>query len=156
MKRIYFFCSLLLSLLLTSCGDYDDSAIQNKLNDFKERITALQTKANKLNEDISKLSYLTEGNVITSVTRNSDGQYVITYKDSNNEEKAVVVATQEDVIEAPILGVRLSDDDQLYYWTTTIDNETNWLTDDAGKKVPVCGVYPRNGGKRRRLLDSQR
>ena len=56
MKRIYFFCSLLLSLLLTSCGDYDDSAIQNKLNDFKERITALQTKANKLNEDISKLS----------------------------------------------------------------------------------------------------
>lgn len=108
MKRIYFFCSLLLSLLLTSCGDYDDSAIQNKLNDFKERITALQTKANKLNEDISKLSYLTEGNVITSVTRNSDGQYVITYKDSNNEEKAVVVATQEDVIEAPILGVRLS------------------------------------------------
>lgn len=82
MKRIYFFCSLLLSLLLTSCGDYDDSAIQNKLNDFKERITALQTKANKLNEDISKLSYLTEGNVITSVTRNSDGQYVITYKDS--------------------------------------------------------------------------
>ena len=87
MKRIYFFCSLLLSLLLTSCGDYDDSAIQNKLNDFKERITALQTKANKLNEDISKLSYLTEGNVITSVTRNSDGQYVITYKDSNNEEK---------------------------------------------------------------------
>ena len=69
MKRIYFFCSLLLSLLLTSCGDYDDSAIQNKLNDFKERITALQTKANKLNEDISKLSYLTEGNVITSVTR---------------------------------------------------------------------------------------
>lgn len=60
---------MLLSLLLTSCGDYDDSAIQNKLNDFKERITALQTKANKLNEDISKLSYLTEGNVITSVTR---------------------------------------------------------------------------------------
>ena len=145
MKRIYFFCSLLLSLLLTSCGDYDDSAIQNKLNDFKERITALQTKANKLNEDISKLSYLTEGNVITSVTRNSDGQYVITYKDSNNEEKAVVVATQEDVIEAPILGVRLSDDDQLYYWTTTIDNETNWLTDDAGKKVPVCGYTPEMG-----------
>lgn len=100
MKRIYFVCSVLFSLLLTSCGDYDDSSIQNKLNDFKERIAALQTKADKLNEDISKLGYLTEGNVITSVSRNSDGQYVITYKDNNNEEKAVVVATQEDVIEA--------------------------------------------------------
>jgi len=53
--------------------DYDDSSIQNKLNDFKERIAALQTKADKLNEDISKLGYLTEGNVITSVSRNSDG-----------------------------------------------------------------------------------
>lgn len=64
MKRIYFVCSVLFSLLLTSCGDYDDSSIQNKLNDFKERIAALQTKADKLNEDISKLGYLTEGNVI--------------------------------------------------------------------------------------------
>ena len=40
---------------------------------------------------------------------------------------AELVATQEDVIEAPILGVRLNDDDQLYYWTTTIGNCTNWL-----------------------------
>lgn len=145
MKRIYFFCSVLLTFLLASCGDYDDSAIQNKLDDFKERITALQAKADKLNEDIAKLAYLTEGNVITSVAQNSDGQYVITYKDSNNEEKAVIVATQEDVIEAPILGVRLNEDDQLYYWTTTIGHETTWLTDDTGKKVPVCGYTPEMG-----------
>ena len=139
MKRIYIFCSVLLCLLLGSCKDYDDSAIQDKLNDFKERIAALKEKADKLNEDISKLGYLTDGNVITSVTQNSDGQYVLTYKDSNNEEKAVIVATTEDVIEIPILGVRLNDEDRLYYWTTTTDNETNWLTDNAGKKVPVCG-----------------
>ena len=62
MKRIYFVCSVLFSLLLTSCGDYDDSSIQNKLNDFKERIAALQTKADKLNEDISKLG--TSANII--------------------------------------------------------------------------------------------
>lgn len=145
MKRIFFLCSMFLSLLFSSCGDYDDASIQDKLNDFKGRIAALQAKADKLNEDISKLGYLTEGNVITSVTQNSDGQYVITYKDSNNEEKAVVVATAEDVIEAPILGVRLNNDDQLYYWTTTIGNDTNWLTDDAGKKVPVCGYTPEMG-----------
>lgn len=88
---------------------------------------------------------MTEGNVITSVSRNSDGQYVITYKDNNNEEKAVVVATQEDVIEAPILGVRLNDDDQLYYWTTTIGNETNWLTDDTEKKYPSVAIPPKWG-----------
>lgn len=125
MKRIYIFCSVLLGLLLGSCKDYDDSAIQDKLNDFKERIAVLQEKADKLNKDISKLGYLTGGNVITSVTQNSDGQYVLTYKDSNNEEKAVIVATREDVIEIPVLGVRLNNEDQLYYWTTTIGNETN-------------------------------
>ena len=145
MKRIYFLCSLFLALLVSSCSDYDDSAIQDKLNDFKERIATPQAKADKLNEDISKLAYLTEGNVITSVTRNSDGQYVITYKDSKNEEKAVVVATQEDVIEAPVLGVRLNDGDQLYYWTTTIGTKTDWLKDDAGQKVPVSGYTPEIG-----------
>lgn len=145
MKRIYIFCSVLLCLLLGSCKDYDDSAIQDKLNDFKERIAALQEKADKLNEEVSKLGYLTGGNVITSVTQNSDGQYVITYKDSNNEEKAVVVATREDVIEIPVLGVRLDDKDLLYYWTTTIGNETDWLKDNAGKKVPVCGYTPEMG-----------
>ncbi len=145
MKRIYIFYSVLFSLLLSSCGDYDDTAIQNKLNDFKERIAVLQAKTDKLNEDIAKLGYLTEGNVITSVTQNSDGQYIITYKDSNNEEKAVVVATQDDVIEVPILGVRINESDQLYYWTTTVGNETNWLTDNAGKKVPVCGYTPQMG-----------
>lgn len=145
MKRIYIFCSVLLGLLLGSCKDYDDSAIQDKLNDFKERIAVLQEKADKLNKDISKLGYLTGGNVITSVTQNSDGQYVLTYKDSNNEEKAVIVATREDVIEIPVLGVRLNNEDQLYYWTTTIGNETNWLTDNAGKKIPVCGYTPEMG-----------
>lgn len=44
MKRIYIFCSVLLGFLLGSCKDYDDSAIQDKLNDFKERIAVLQEK----------------------------------------------------------------------------------------------------------------
>ena len=43
------------------------------------------------------------------------------------------------------MGVRLNDEDQLYYWTTTTGNETNWLTDNAGKKVPVCGYTPEMG-----------
>ena len=87
MKRIYIFCSVLLCLLLGSCKDYDDSAIQDKLNDFKERIAALKEKADKLNEDISKLGYLTDGNVITSVTQNSDGQYVLTLRIATTKKK---------------------------------------------------------------------
>lgn len=90
MKRIYFVCSVLFSLLLTSCGDYDDSSIQNKLNDFKERIAALQTKADKLNEDISKLGYLTEGNVITSVSRTRTGNMLLPIKTTIMKKKQLL------------------------------------------------------------------
>lgn len=90
MKRIYFVCSVLFSLLLTSCGDYDDSSIQNKLNDFKERIAALQTKADKLNEDISKLGYLTEGNVITSVPETRTGNMLLPIKTTIMKKKQLL------------------------------------------------------------------
>ncbi len=140
MKYIYY--SILLVFLLGACSDYDDTPIKDKIDDFKQRIEMLQEKVSALNRDIDNLSYLTNGNVITSVTKNSDGKYVITYLDSSNQEKAVVVATQEDVIEAPILGVRLSTDDNLYYWTVTVDDETTWLEDADGGKVPVYGHTP--------------
>lgn len=88
MKRINYICSALLSLLLlTGCKDYDDSAIQNKINEFKERITTLQAKAEKLNEDISKLAYLTEGNVITSVTQTPTGNTSSPTKTATTKKK---------------------------------------------------------------------
>lgn len=140
MKNIYYIISFL--FLLSACNDYDDSSINDKITDFQQRIEALQAKVKKLNNDISNLSYLTNGNVITSVTKNSDGKYVITYLDSDNNEKAVIVATQDDIIEAPILGVQLFDADNLYYWTVIVDNKISWLKDKQGDKVPVYGHTP--------------
>ncbi len=141
MKYIYI---IIVSLfMLSACNnDYNDDSITDRITDFQKRIEALQAKVEKLNEDVSNLSYLTNGNVITSVAKNSDGKYIITYLDANNEEKAVIVATQDDIIEAPILGVRLLEDDNLYYWSITIDGETSWLEDASGDKVPVYGHTP--------------
>jgi hypothetical protein len=140
MKYIYYTIALLLTL--TACSEYDDTLIKDKIEDFKQRIEVLKQKAANLNEEIADLSYLTNGNVIKSVTKNSDGKYVITYLTAANEEKAVVVATQDDVIEVPILGVRLSTEDNIYYWTLTIDEQTTWLEDESGDKVPVYGHTP--------------
>lgn len=141
MKNIYLYAVTFL-LLLGGCKDYDDSSIRGDIDDYKQRIEVLRTKIEKLKNDIVDLSYLTNGNVITSVTKNADGKYVITYKDNKDEEKAVILVTQDDVIELPILGVRLSEDDNLYYWTVTTDNETTWLFDDKNIKIPVCGYTP--------------
>lgn len=140
MKYIYYTMAFLLTL--TACSDYDDTPIKDKIEDFKQRIEVLKQKATKLNEEIADLSYLTNGNVIKSVTKNTDGQYVIAYLTAENEEKAVVVATQDDVIEVPILGVRLSTEDNIYYWTLTIDEQTTWLEDENRNRVPVYGPTP--------------
>lgn len=143
MKNLYFLYTVMLLILLGSCSDYDDSSIKNEIDGYKQRIAAIQAKVELLNKDVSNLAYLTNGNVITSVTQNSDGKYVIIYKDSNDEEKAVIVATSDDVIELPILGVRLSEDDKLYYWTITVDAETDWLYDEQKAKIPVSGHTPK-------------
>ena len=142
MKYIYY--SILLVFLLGACSDYDDTPIKDKIDDFKQRIEMLQEKVSALNRDIDNLSYLTNGNVITSVTKNSDGKYVITYLDLVQSGESRGGGHQEDVIEAPILGVRLSTDDNLYYWTVTVDDETTWLEDADGGKVPVYGHTPRS------------
>lgn len=140
MKHIYY--TIVFLFALSACNDYDDTPIRDKIAEFQQRIEALQNKVETLNNDITLLSHLTNGNVITSVTKNSNGKYVITYLDANNEEKAVVVATRDDIVEAPILGVRLWDEDNLYYWTITVDDETSWLEDSNGGKVPVYGHTP--------------
>lgn len=39
------------------------------------------------------------------MTQDSEGNYVITYKDNKNEEKSVVLATVDQMLNVPLLGV---------------------------------------------------
>ena len=43
----------------------------------------------------------------------------------------------EDGLNAPVIGV--AQENGVYYWTITVDGEPEWLTDDAGNKLPVSG-----------------
>ena len=62
------------------------------------------------------------------------------------ETKTVTLATQNDVVTAPIVGAGEFSDGKLY-WRTTADNgETyEWLLDTAGEMMPVGGVPPTMG-----------
>ena len=86
---------------------FDDTELQGQLDDIKGRIEKLQGRIDAMNEQLTAMSYITSGNVITSVTQDSDGKYVITYLDSKNIEKTVVLATMEQMINVPVLGVDL-------------------------------------------------
>lgn len=44
----------------------------------------------------------------------------------------------EDGKDAPVINVRLYEGQ--YYWTQTINGETDWLYDNEGNKVPASGV----------------
>ena len=131
--------SFLAAALVASCG-FDDSELRGRLDEIDGRIAALQSRIDDANGQIESLGLLTSGNVVTSVEKNGDGSYVLTYLDANNEEKTMVVAAMDQMINVPVLGVR-KDDNGLYWWTVTADGTTSDLLLD-GKPVPVAGKTP--------------
>ena len=125
------------------CGDFDDSALRDRIDSYKNRIEVLQEKAAGLQTQLNDLSQLTNGNVITSVSQDSDGKFIVTYKDDSDQEYSVVLATMDEMLDIPVLGVALDEEEGVYYWTQTVDGETSWLLKgENGERIPVRGNTP--------------
>lgn len=131
----------IIGVLAAACT-FDDSELQGQLDDIKDRIAKLQTRIESVNTQLQALNHITSGNVITAVSKDSDGKYVITYLDSKNNEKTVVIATMDQMINVPVLGVELDTQNNLYYWTVTVEGQTTYLMNE-GAKVPVSGYTPK-------------
>ena len=142
MKRFLYFLLLTAFVFASGCSDYDDSELGGRIDGVKERIAKLQSRITALNGQLADLSELTSGNVITAMAKDSEGNYVITYKDNKNEEKSVVLATVDQMLNVPLLGVEPDGESGLYYWTVTVDGETTPLLDKSGERVPVSGHTP--------------
>lgn len=143
MKKLIKGIWILVAAAGCGCGDFDDSALRERVDSYKNRIEALQQKAAGLQTQLEELSQLTNGNVITSVSQDSDGKFVITYKDDSDQEYSVVLATMDEMLDVPVLGVALDEEEGVYYWTQSVDGVTSWLLKgENGERLPVRGNTP--------------
>lgn len=146
------FTSLLLSaaLIITGCGSYDDSDLQNKFTSLETRIESLEKEVSKINTNITALqkvaSTISDGSVITSVEEVTDVDgdvtgYTITFSDSQvitvyngADGKSGVDGNNGS---SPVIGVKKNTDGVLYW---TLNGE--YLLCD-GEKIPAEGMTPR-------------
>lgn len=130
-----------LALLLCACEDeYDDSALWKGVNDAYNDMTDIAAALDEIEAQITLIATVVDDGVITSITENEDGGYTVRYKGEDNVEYTVVIASKDDVVNAPIIGV--TEVDGVLYWTTTSNGVTTILTDVDGEKIPVAGRTP--------------
>lgn len=106
MKRFLYFLLLTAVTFAAGCNDYDDSELGGRIDGFKERIAKLQSRIASLNEqlcrperaDLGQRHYRDDAGFRRQLRHPS-------YKDNKNEEKSVVLATVDQMLNVPLLGV---------------------------------------------------
>lgn len=136
MKK-YFLLALVVLTGITSSCKYDDGEIWDSVNNLADRVSALETLTKQMNNDITALQTVVAAFqnqvTISKVEELTDG-YIIHFSDGT---KATIRNGKDgkDGKAAPVIGV--AQENGIYYWTMTIDNKTQWLTDDEGNKMRV-------------------
>lgn len=139
--RNFLLLFLLLMPVIGSCtDDYDDSAAWKDIDGIYKDLDQLKEKLNSLQLQADALSQIIKGGAITSVTEAANGGYVISYKGSDNIEHSFTIATTDQMISSPIIGIQ--EEAGIYYWTTTTKGQTTFLLDANKQKIPVSGSAP--------------
>ena len=144
MKKYFLLALVVLTGMASSCK-YDDGEVWDSVNDLANRLTSLEAATKQLNNDIvalqSIVSALQKQVSVLEVETLSDG-YIIHFSDGT---KATIKNGEDgkDGVNAPVINV--AKENGKYYWTITMNGETEWLTDDAGNKLPVSGKDGSNG-----------
>lgn len=137
---------LLTALVGVGCsGGYDDTRIRQDLDEIGSWIEELEQSVAGLQSQMDAVTALMNSSFVSFVSTDAEGRTVITYVDHGGESHTITVATQEDVVTLPILGMA-QDTDGIWYWRQTTDNGKSyeWVLVD-GRKMPVGGQTPRLG-----------
>lgn len=144
------YISILFAVLLFagSCAKYDDTRIKQDLDDVGGILDELEQKAEDLASQMNAVNDLLKSKFITLISTDADGNHVITYMNDDGTTSTVTVATQDDVVTMPIIGI--AEDEGEWYWRQTTDNGETWewiYTDDSkteryrvGGEMPEVGI----------------
>ena len=144
-KLLRFLFVAVVGLSVLSC--YDDSALREAIDKHEQMLMDLQDRCAEMNEDIESLHTLIaavqNADYITSITPITEGGKEVGYTIVFAKYGTVTIKNGADGAKGedgspsdavPVIGAK-QDTDGVYYWT--VDGE--WLTDDAGNKVPASG-----------------
>lgn len=137
-RFLFIVCML---FLFWGCSDYDDTALNDRMNDLEVRLKKLETACEAINGNMAALKTIVEAvneqDCITGLKEihAEDGTTVIGYTISfkNNDPITIYHGKSGADGHTPSIGIK-KDDDEVYYWT--LDGE--WLL-SAGNKVVAMG-----------------
>ena len=135
--------SLALICGLSSCT-FDDTALQNSIDDLTSRVEALKDFQKQVQGDIASLqdiiSKLNSSVTVNNVVDNGDGSWTINFSDGTS----VTIRNGqdgEDGLTPP--SITVVEEDGTYYWAyENADGTTEFIRDGDGNKIPVTGEAP--------------
>ncbi len=138
MKKLFYLMAAV-SLLFVACDDYDDSGINDRIDDLEERVKTLEDTIATLNQDIAGVQTLVDAmqnNVYISKIVEGESGYDVYF---TNGDKITISDGKDG--EAGADGVTVTvmqDTDGEWYWATTADGVTTFI-EVNGEKLPVKG-----------------
>ncbi|MBO8464908.1 MAG: hypothetical protein IAB93_02795, partial [Bacteroidetes bacterium] len=128
---------LLFAGCLSSCT-FDDTELQNSIDDLTSRVEALEDFQEQVQGDIASLqdiiSKLDSSVTVNNVVDNGDGSWTINFSDGTS----ITIRNGqdgEDGLTPP--SITVVEEDGTYYWAyENADGTTDFILDDDGNKIP--------------------
>ena len=139
MKKLFYLVAAV-GLLFAACDDYDDTGINDRIDDLEERVTTLEETIASLNQDIAGVQTLVDAmqnNVYVSKIVKGETGYEVYFTNGEKIEIADGKAGEAGK-DGVTVTVMLDEEDGQYYWAVTKDGMTTFIEVD-GKRLPVKG-----------------
>ncbi|MBQ1209111.1 MAG: phosphodiester glycosidase family protein [Bacteroidales bacterium] len=129
--------------MFLNCSKYDDSALWDQADKIYNKIDSLKPFVENTNNQVKMINAICQGGVVTNIGQDTDGNYEISYKGSDNLEHTLILALPTQISGRPVVGT--TEKDGKLYWTLTSNGKTEILKDVDGSELALEGRAPEIG-----------